>query len=113
MRCSFLWSPRWPWFLFDETAPSSRQVVIARLDEQEMGVTPQSHAYLVNSPAGEANLRDSPFGAIVGVLKNGTVVEVQSDVEPVNDGGYKWLRVQTSYGAEGWIASRLLAEIDR
>lgn len=98
--------------LFDETAASSRQVVIARLDQQEMGVSPESHAYLVSSPAGEANLRNAPFGDIVGVLKNGTVVEVQIDIEPVNEGGYKWLRVQTSYGAEGWIASRLLAEID-
>ncbi|MEA2007912.1 MAG: SH3 domain-containing protein, partial [Chloroflexota bacterium] len=98
--------------LFDDTAASSRQVVIARLDEQEMGVAPESHAYLINSPAGEANLRESPFGSIVGVLKNGTVVEVQTDIEPINDGGYKWMRIQTSYGAEGWIASQLLAEID-
>jgi hypothetical protein len=97
--------------LFDETAASTRQVVIARLDQKEMGIEPVANTYLVSGPAGEINLRERPFGAIVGVLENGTAVQVQTDVEPVNDSGYRWVRVQTSYGAEGWVAAELLAEL--
>jgi len=97
--------------LYDETAASTRDVVIARLDTQEMGITSEENIYLVSSPAGEINLRERPYGSIVGVLANGTVVEMMTDVEPVNDGGYKWVRVQASYGAEGWVAAQLLAEL--
>jgi len=97
--------------LYDDTAASTRTVVIAQLNDPEMGIAPIPNTYLVNSPAGEINLRERPYGAIVGVLKNGTVVEVLLDAEPVNDGGYKWVRVRTSYGAEGWVASQLLAEL--
>ncbi len=97
--------------LFDETAASTRQVVIARLDYKEMDIKPQADTYLVSGPAGEINLRERPFGSIVGVLRNGTAVQVQADVEPVNDRGYRWVRVETSYGAEGWVAAELLAEL--
>ncbi len=97
--------------LYDDTAASTRTVVIAQLDDPELGIPAETTTYLVSSPAGEINLRERPFGKIVGVLKNGTVVEVLVDSEPVNDGGYKWVRVRTSYGAEGWVASQLLAEL--
>ena len=97
--------------LFDGTAASTRDVVIAQLDTHEMGVAPSENTYLVSGPAGEINLRERPYGAIVGVLVNGTLVEMFSDSEPVNDGGYKWVRVRASYGAEGWVASELLAAL--
>ena len=97
--------------LFDDTAASTRRVVIAQLDQDEMDIAQPSPTYWVNSPAGEINLRQRPFGAIVGVLTNGTAVQVRADVEPVHDGGYKWVRIETSYGAEGWVASQLLDEV--
>ena len=99
--------------LFDDTAPSSRQVVIAKLalSEMEIAEEREENTYLVNGPVGEINLRERPYGAVVGVLKNGTSVAVQTDVEPVNDGGYKWVRIETSYGAAGWVASMYLTEL--
>ena len=97
--------------LYDETASSTREAVIAKLDITEMEVSPDQNLHLVSGPAGEINLRERPFGAIIGVLVNGTLVEVLADTEPVYDDGYKWVRVRTSYGAEGWVAAVLLAEI--
>ena len=101
--------------LFDDTATSSRQVVIAKLALSEMDIAEESeqNTYLVSGPVGEINLRERPYGAVVGVLKNGTSVEIQIDVEPVNDGGYKWVRIKTSYGAEGWVVSTYLTELPK
>ena len=96
--------------LYDTTAAATREVVIARLDTHELGLTPGDNVYLVDGPQGEINLRERPYGTVIGVLKTGTVVEVQ-DAEPVHDGGYRWVLVKTDFGAEGWVASELLIEL--
>jgi hypothetical protein len=97
--------------LYDETASSTREVVIAKLDLTELEISAIENFHMVSGPTGEINLRERPFGTIIGVLVNGTLVEVLTDAEPVHSEGYKWVRVRTNYGAEGWVAASLLAEI--
>lgn len=96
--------------LYDNTAAATREVVIARLDTNEMGIAISDNVYLVDGPVGEINLRERPYGAVIGVLKTGTIIEVLDD-EPVHDGGYLWVRVKTNFGAEGWVASELLNKL--
>jgi hypothetical protein len=98
--------------LYDDTASSTREIVVATLETSMETEGSTEPVYLVSSPVGEVNLRDEPGGSVIGVLTNGTVLTILPD-EPVNRNGYKWVRVRTSYNTEGWAASSLLAEVQQ
>ena len=56
--------------------------------------------------AGGAFYRDEPDGQVVGLLANGTVVQVISG--PVEAGGKAWLQVLTPDNVQAWMLAELL-----
>jgi hypothetical protein len=56
--------------------------------------------------AGGADIRDNPDGDVIGLLANGTQVQVIS--EPQEAGGKTWLNVLTPDGQSAWILAELL-----
>jgi hypothetical protein len=56
--------------------------------------------------AGGAFYRDAPDGEVIGLLANGSVVQVLS--EPVDAGGKTWLQVITPDNQSAWILAELL-----
>ena len=55
---------------------------------------------------GGAFLRDAPDGAIIGILSNGTLMQVLPETEQA--GGENWVHVLSPDGDEGWMVQSLL-----
>jgi len=56
--------------------------------------------------AGGAFYRDAPDGQVIGLLANGTVVQVIAG--PVEAGGKTWLQVVIPDNQQAWILAELL-----
>jgi len=69
--------------------------------------TPTPMYAIVQSPeGGGAFVRDEPAGEIIGLVANGTLVQVLGDTQEA--GGYIWAHIITPDGIQGWMVQSLL-----
>ena len=64
---------------------------------------------IVEGTAGSGlTLRDSPGGGDVEILRDGSYLTLVVGEEPVESGGFMWIKVRTVSLEEGWVAQEFL-----
>lgn len=64
---------------------------------------------IVEGTAGSGlTLRDSPGGGEVEILRDGSYLTLMTGEEPVESGGFMWIKVRTVSLEEGWVAQEFL-----
>lgn len=64
---------------------------------------------IVEGTAGSGlTLRDSPGGGEVEILRDGSYLTLVVGEEPVESGGFMWIKVRTISLEEGWVAQEFL-----
>jgi hypothetical protein len=64
---------------------------------------------IVEGTAGSGlTLRDSPGGGEVEILRDGSYLTLVVGEEPVESGGFMWIKVRTVSREEGWVAQEFL-----
>jgi hypothetical protein len=53
-------------------------------------------------------LRDTPGGTEVDILAEAAIVTVLTEEAPVDVNNFRWIKVRTLFGDEGWVAADFL-----
>lgn len=90
-------------------APVQRETLIATLAPTPTPTPPLSTAVVVNTGEPGLRLRETPGGAEIDFLKDGTVLELYPDPQVKTDDGYTWQKVRDPQGRIGWVATDYIA----
>lgn len=84
-------------------APEIRETMIATIAPTPTPTPPNVKAVVVNTEFG-LRLRETPGGADIDFLPDGTVVDVLPEPQVKTDDGITWQKVQDPQGRIGWVS---------